>query len=415
MLMPKKPLDEDDRLRSLRHYRILDTHPEEVFDEITDLAAAICETPMALISFVDDDRVWFKSKVGISASETSRDTAFCSHAILQKDLFVVSDAAQDERFEDNPVVTEDPKIRFYAGAQFVDRWGHVLGMMCVLDRQPRRLRPSQHQALRLLARLVMRELESRQSAEELQRLEVEASNLRLVRTMANSLLHEIGNAIVPLSTHQQLLNERYGDSEFRASFDAALSEGIRRVSRLISQMRHLSQEVEGAFKPVPLQGVVECAYKAAVVNHGTRSARLHFDAAAGPILIDGDVAALTYAFAEIMFNGLQANPADPEVAVRCVVSRQNGSPAEVVIDFRDKGDGFQPEAVEKATQPFFTTRNVGLGLGLAAARNVIEKHRGSIEILAPANGESGGVRIHLPLSSPQPAAVPPSSGGALAC
>jgi signal transduction histidine kinase len=396
MLAPKTTRDEADRLKSLRQHYVLDTGPEEVFDEITALAAAICEAPMALITFVDGDRVWFKSKVGISGGEVSRDISFCGHAILQKDLFVVPDAAEDERFKDNPLVVEDPRIRFYAGAQLFDRNGHVLGMMCVLGRQPRRLRPSQQRALRVLARLVMTELEVRRSADDLRQLEVEAASLRLVQTMANHLLHEIGNAIVPLSTHQQLLAERYDDREFRASLDAALSEGVRRISRLISQMRHLAGEVEHAFEPVSLRAVVEEAYKLAVKNQGG-TARLHFDAEPGPILINGDAAALTHAFAEIILNALQANPADPEVDVRCAVSGRKDLSANVIIDFCDKGEGFPPEAAEKATRPFFTTRKVGPGLGLSVARKVIESHRGSIEIRTPTDGESGGVRIQLPL------------------
>ena len=376
---------------------MLDTDREEVFDEIADLAAAICETPMALITFVDDDRVWLKSKVGISVNETSRDVSFCGHGILQKAVFVVPDTALDKRFKDNPFVIEKPKIRFYAGAQLMDRGGHVLGMVCVLDRKPRQLRSSQQQALRVLARLVMTELELRRRADELQQLEVETANLRLVRVMANRLLHEIGNAILPLSTHQQLLAERYGDPEFRLSFDAALSEGIRRVSRLISQMRHLAGETEPAFEQVSLQAVVEEAYNSAVTNQAPHASRLRFDAASGPILIHGDVAGLTLAFSEIILNALQANPADPEVEVRCAVRGPGDSPAEVVIDFRDKGNGFPPELAEKATLPFFSTRNVGPGLGLSVAKKVIEKHHGSLEIRVPAKGETGGVRIHLPL------------------
>jgi signal transduction histidine kinase len=271
--------------------------------------------------------------------------------------------------------------------------------MCVLDQKPRQLRQSQQRALRALARLVITELEVRRSTDQLRRLEVEATNLRLVKTMANRLLHEIGNAFVPLSTHQQLFAQRYDDPEFRESLGAALSEGVRRVSRLISQMRHLAQEAELALEPVPLQSVVEEAYKAAVKDQGTRLARLHFDPAPEPIMINGDVAALTHAFAEIILNALQANPNNPEVDVRCVVHKQNSSPAEVVIDFRDKGNGFASEAAEKATEPFYTTRNVGPGLGLSVARKVIENHHGSIEIRSPAKGEAGGVRIHLPLPS----------------
>jgi signal transduction histidine kinase len=270
-------------------------------------------------------------------------------------------------------------------------------MMSVLDRQPRQLRSSQKQALRVLARLVMTELESRRRADQLQRLEVETANLRFVRVMAQHLLHEIGNAVVPLSTHQQLLAERYNDPEFRASFNAALSEGIRRVSRLIGQMRHLAEVADPAFESVSLQAVVEEAYDSAVKNQGKHLARLKLDAGPGPILINGDVAGLTLAFSEIILNALQAYPNEPEVDVRCAVSEPSGVPSQVVIDFRDKGDGFPPGVAEKVTLPFFSTRHVGLGLGLSVAKKVIEKHHGSLEIRVPSKDESGGVRICLPL------------------
>jgi len=386
-------------LKSLEQYQVLDSGREEMFDEITDLAAAICEAPMALITFVDKERVWFKSKVGLSCDESSRDLSFCSHAILQKNVFIVPDAARDERFKRNPLVVKNPKIRFYAGAPLIGRDGHVLGMVCVLGRKPGRLRRSQRQALRALARLVMTELELRRSTADLQQLELEAANLRLVRTMADQLLHEIGNAMVPLSVHQNLLAERYGDPDYRTSLDAALTEGIRRVSRLINQMRYLAREVEHTFEPVPLQTVVQDAYQAAIKTHGAGSAGLHFDAASRPFLLHGEVAALTHAFAEVILNALQANPGDPRVDVYCTVSRQGAASAELVIDIRDRGNGFSPEVAKRAASPFFTTRSVGPGLGLYVARKVIEKHHGHIEIHRPTNGKSGGVRVHLPMPS----------------
>jgi signal transduction histidine kinase len=399
MLVPGKPPDEAERLKSLEQHDVLDSSPEVMFDEITDLAAAICEAPMALITFVDKERVWFKSKVGISRKESSRDVSFCSYAILQKEVFVVPDTARDERFKNNPLVVKNPKIRFYAGSPLVGQDGQVLGMMCVLARKPRRLRRSQRQALRMLARLVMIELELRRSTAALQQLEMEAANLRLVRAMADRLLHEIGNAMVPLSIHQQLLTERYSDPDYRVSLDAALTEGNRRVSRLINQMRYLAQETEHTFEPVPLQTLVKDACQAAVKIHGAGSARFHFDAASGPILIQGEVAALTHAFAEVILNALQANPGEPRVEVHCTVRRQGDTPPEVVIHFRDRGNGFSPEVAKQATRPFFTTRSVGPGLGLYVARTVVEKHHGRIEIHPSINNESSGVQIHLPLPS----------------
>jgi GAF domain-containing protein len=153
--------NEKQRLKVLWQYDVLDSVPEEVFDDLTELAARICEAPIAMITLVDEKRQWFKSKVGATVSETSRDISFCGRAIEQSELFIIPDATIDQRFADNPLVTSDPKIRFYAGAPLITPDGYALGTLCVIDKVPRELRPEQQQALRVLARHVMTQLELR--------------------------------------------------------------------------------------------------------------------------------------------------------------------------------------------------------------------------------------------------------------
>jgi GAF domain-containing protein len=161
------PKNEKQRLKVLWQYEVLDTVPEEVFDDLTELAARICGAPLAMISLVDEHRQWFKSRVGVTQTETARDVSFCAHAILQSDLFIIPNATLDKRFANSPLVKSDPKIRFYAGAPLVTPDGHALGTLCVLDQVPRELNADQRQALRVLARHVVGQLELRRQAREL--------------------------------------------------------------------------------------------------------------------------------------------------------------------------------------------------------------------------------------------------------
>lgn len=178
MRAPEPPANEPERLAALARYHILDTLPELQYDEIVELAAYICGTPIALISFVDDHRQWFKASVGVEARETPRDVSFCGHVVAQGSTMIVEDAKQDERFFDNPYVVGEPHVNFYAGAPLATDEGYTLGSLCVIDRQPRQLGVEQREALEALARVVVRLLESQLHEAELReaRRAAEAAN-----------------------------------------------------------------------------------------------------------------------------------------------------------------------------------------------------------------------------------------------
>jgi PAS domain S-box-containing protein len=212
MTIAPRPHNETERLAALERLEILDSLPQQAFEDITALASIICGTPIALISLVDNERQWFKSRVGLDATETSREVAFCAHAILKPgEVMVVQDATRDKRFRDNPLVTEAPDIRFYAGAPIVTEGGHALGTVCVIDRQCRELSAAQIAALRALSRLVVNLLEHekvRRDKERLASAEARRRNelLSAVATEALDLKAFVGKDYV-----YQYVNQIYMD------------------------------------------------------------------------------------------------------------------------------------------------------------------------------------------------------------
>lgn len=171
------PESEAQRLEALKEYHVLDTEPERVYDDITALAALLCEVPVAMISLVDESRQWFKSRLGLSMRETPRDVAFCAHAIKRAEPLIVHDTLKDRRFAGNALVEGSPRVRFYAGFPLTTAHGLALGTLCVMDHRPRRLSALQKKAMRSLARQVMALLEARRVSRHL------AEALEKIRTL----------------------------------------------------------------------------------------------------------------------------------------------------------------------------------------------------------------------------------------
>lgn len=216
------PENERDRLRTLKDLEILDTHLEKVYDEITHLAAQICDVPICLISLVDENRQWFKSKVGIEADETPRDLAFCAHAILDDEILEVPDTHKDERFADNPLVTNDPHISFYAGAPIKMMNQHKVGTLCVIDKKPRRLTPLQRETLKTLANQVVAQFELRKQLKLFQENNNKLKDLNLAKTkFYASVNHEVRTTLNSIVTIIELLKDTAPNSEQKEYLDLA--------------------------------------------------------------------------------------------------------------------------------------------------------------------------------------------------
>ena len=306
---PAVPADEAARLDALRRYRILDTAPERSFDDLTLLASYICGTPMALITLVDADRQWFKSRVGISISETARAVSFCAHAIEHRDLFIVPDARHDKRFHDNPFVTGEPEIRFYAGAPLVTPDGHALGTLCVLDRMPRTLSREQLEALTALCRQTEGQLELRRHIGELKEAQAEQAKLIDELRAAHADVRRLSALIPYCSTCQ---------------FTMTIPADPRQIPKVTDGVTQVLQE-----KGWPEQDVmaVELALQEAVANairHGCH----------------GDVSK----------------------ELQCSVSCNDEG--EVVITVRDPGTGFDPASVANPLHPDNLMKSSGRGIFL---------------------------------------------------
>ncbi len=223
------PPDEKERLAALHEYQILDTEPEEEYDDITLLAAQICQVPIALISLVDESRQWFKSKLGVRRCQTPRDVAFCAHAILQAEPLIIRDALKDFRFADNALVKRSPHIRFYAGFPLLNPQGHSLGTLCAIDRRPRQLSPSQDRAMRALSRVVISRMELRRISAHL------ACELEKVKTL---------HGLLPICSWCKRIRDDHGywnqvETYISAHTEADFTHGIcpECKDRLIAQTR----------------------------------------------------------------------------------------------------------------------------------------------------------------------------------
>ena len=241
-------------------------------------------------------------------------------------------------------------------------------------------------------------IENITSLERAKRLEVEASSLRLITTMAEHLAHEIGNSVVPLSTHQQLLDSGLDDKEFRVSLSEALGAGVKRITRLANQMMFLARGKTDFGDQIRVNELIDEAFREAYVYHNGKVPEAGIAEGMEKLTIAGDHKALRHAFSEVLLNALQATQGEgKKIAVSVSSTGTNGNRG-VNVEIRDSGTGFTAEAARRAPEPFFSTRNVGLGLGLTVTRKIIEEHRGRVEIADPTAKGSGTVRIMLPLS-----------------
>jgi len=404
MQKPETPTHERKRLESLYDYEVLETPPEPEFDALTELASVICGTPIALISLVDRDRQWFKSKVGLDANETHRDVSFCGHAILETGVFVVEDAREDSRFFDNPLVTGNPLIRFYAGAQLRTPTGEAIGTLCVLDSKPKELSEEKRKALATLANMVIAQFElkkrNRQLTEALELIEgqkltlLHQSKMSALGEMAGGIAHEINNplAIIAGYTHriEAMANGGSGSgdpSKIQHSIEG-IKKSVDRISGIIKGLQTFSRDSNS--DPLiahDLGAIIRDSLELCQEGLRTKNIELQVALSEEPITIDCRPSQISQIILNLLHNARDAILSIPgEKWISVSLNRSGPHP---VITIEDSGPGV-PEALQlKIFQPFFTTKEPGrgTGLGLSISSSLAASNRAELR-LVPGKGSS---------------------------
>lgn len=405
--MPPAPLpdNEDDRLGKLRSYAILDTPPEAAFDRVTNIARRLFDTPISLISLVDAERQWFKSRYGLDATETPRDLAFCAHAILDDTPLVVEDATRDVRFADNPLVTAAPEIRFYAGAPLVTHDGYNLGTLCVIDTRPRTFGEDERMSIAELAQIAIDEIELREAARTALRENAELVQANACKDEFIALVsHELRTPLTSILGAVTLID---GGAAGALPGRAVELSGIARrntehlkklVDNLLDFQKHRAGMLEFDFQPASPAQIVRDAIDDMSGFAAAQQVRVaiagNLDDGPGMALL-ADPLRLRQVFANLLSNAIKFSAAGDTVEIG--IERQ----AETVTVFvADKGPGipaeFQPHMFRMFAKASGHGQPAGTGVGLALCKAIVEAHGGTIGFsTAPDRGTT--FRIDLPL------------------
>lgn len=430
------PSNEIQRINALHKYNILDTLPEQEYQDIAFLASLICETPIAVVSLVDNDRQWFKAKVGVDAVETGRDIAFCAHALLEPDaMLLVPDATRDARFFDNPLVTGGLNIHFYAGAPLVTQDGLALGTLCVLDHVPRQLTDVQREALTALSRQVMAQLERRHQISLLQDAQaqlLQSEKMASIGQLAAGVAHEINNPVAFVSSNMNMLGD-YSTSLFdlierhrtilageqisaqgREKMAAAEAEveldyikqdlfelvkesrdGLNRVRDIVQALKDFSHVDSADWQFADLHSGIDNTLKI-VANEIRHKAEIIREYGVLP-QVQCLPSQLNQVFMNLLVNAAHA------VTQTGVIKIASMADADWIrISISDNGAGIAPEHLVHIFEPFFTTKPIGLGtgLGLSVSYNIVKKHGGQITVVSEP-GKGSTFTVCLPILSPE--------------
>jgi two-component system, NtrC family, sensor kinase len=384
---------EELRLNSLNELNILDSLPEKEYDQITYLVSQICNVPIALISLVDKERQWFKSKIGIESTETSRDVALCAHAILNKNGLVVPDTALDSRFSNYPEVESGIKVRFYAGVPLLSPDGLPIGTVCAIDTVSRHLTQEQIQCLEALSSQVTELLRLRLQIKELenmQRLEanlIESARLSSLGEIAGGLAHEINNPLSIIrglaTTSKRKMKSGKIDSNAEIINLEKIEHTVDRIAKIIKGLRAYSRNAEN--DPIEKISVTQLIDETLeLCKEKFKLAGIKVEIKSEPdIFICARTAQVSQILMNLINNSFDAISDQPNKWIYINVKKHEDK---VKIEISDSGKGIPADLVKKIMLPFFTTKEVGkgTGLGLSIAQGLAQSNGGQLEYVPDA-------------------------------
>ncbi|OCX51671.1 hypothetical protein BEL04_16775 [Mucilaginibacter sp. PPCGB 2223] len=377
MITPIIPDNENERLLDLYRTKLLDTPEEKEFNEIVMLASEVCEMPISLITLVDVNRQWFKARVGLDTTETNRDVSFCGHAILQDDIFEVPDASLDIRFSDNPLVADDPSIRFYAGMPLVTHNGNRLGTLCVIDRMPRTLTEKQRFALRVLAGNVIKIAELRMKNKQLHT--ITETQKRIISIIA----HDVRNPLAAIKSVIDLKQADYIDEQTSAEMLEMVSVQMNSTLEMVDNVVNWGQlqlnNADTVFDELNVHEVVNEVLAAEALIANKKNNKLINQAnPAATVLIDKQV--LKFILRNLVSNSNKFTQ-DGSISV---ATKKDGK--KTIITVTDTGVGMSAEKAKKLfmetekTSTLGTNNEKGSGLGLMLVKEFVDQVKGSIAV-----------------------------------
>lgn len=378
-------LDEARRLSALLDYRVLDTPPEEAFDNITRLAVALFNAPIALVTLIDADRQWFKSRVGLDRTETPREFAFCDHAIRTGNTMVVEDASRDQRFVDNPLVTGAPFIRFYCGVPLRSAEGLGLGTLCLIDRAPRTISVEQRGSLEALARQVETELEIRRRLMVLEEaLETHRAHQRAKELLASMVVHDLRSPLTSIALIASSLQS--ADPEFQAALEDLGAEAAR-ARGMLTDMLDLCLHGLGRLRlrraHFEAHGLIRDVVRVAERRAKIRGQALFVDLPTTPEQVDADPELIRRVLENLLINAMHHGPANQPIKVAAARTNEG-----LRIEVRDLGSPIEAERRQTVFQAYETQslNHRGSGLGLSFCAMAVQAHGGTIGLEPSAEG-----------------------------